>query len=487
MSDAEELAALRRMAELEDKAGGSTAPVATPTPVLQSRGLTQDVLRSLGLAARAGITGAAGSAFYGIPMAGADAIANAINFIPGMHLKPTSQLLQDVMTAVGLPKPEGTGENIGQGLATLVAGTGGLGNATMNKTLGFLPAKAPDIVKQQTRDQAIATGIKLPPTQAEAGIGSRMLEGLGGGARVNESAKFSNETVVQDLTRKALGLPADTPITESVLRNLKNAHYDAGYKPISGAGTMMNGGTYRKSLDSLVKQYENSSFPAAAKQEIANEVSKYRVRSFDAGHAMEQIKNLRADASSNFASRTNVPLAKTQLGIADALENSIELNLQAKGKNGADLLDAFRQARKGIAMTSAVERTLKAGTGSPNAPAMAALMNKGAPLTDELALIAKTTNAFPKAMALPVGGKPSPVQWPDYLMGSLAGGGVAAGLGPLSGALGLYPLLRGGAREAILSNPWQQGLIKGAGSMPFLQQPAVQNALPDLYQLWNQE
>lgn len=105
MGDREELQALRRLAELEAKAGGGVA-TATPSPEIKKRSTGEEVMRQLGLTARYGVEGAL-----------------ALPSLPGDVLGfKSSQGVSDLLTRIGLPKPEGKTERIVGDVARGMAG-----------------------------------------------------------------------------------------------------------------------------------------------------------------------------------------------------------------------------------------------------------------------------------------------------------------------------------------------------------------------------
>jgi hypothetical protein len=132
------------------------------------------------------------------------------------------------------------------------------------------------------------------------------------------------------------------------------------------------------------------------------------------------------------------------------------------------MLKQFRDSRKLMAKTYSVEKSLNQGSGDVVASKLAGQLARGKPLSGELLDIAKFAQSYPKAAqnVATIGSQPgiSPL---DFVSGGLYAGVGAAGGGALGGGegagvgtlAGLVPLLRGPARNAILSKQLQSLLI----------------------------
>ncbi len=116
--------------------------------------------------------------------------------------------------------------------------------------------------------------------------------------------------------------------------------------------------------------------------------------------ALRAIRKLREDASSNFTSEKpeKVSLARTQKGIANALEQLIDDNLAAGGNQ--QLLGNYRQARTMIAKAHDYMDALAPGNRVSGAQ-MAQAQVGGKPLSGGAADIAEVSGKFPGAVAPP--------------------------------------------------------------------------------------
>lgn len=470
-----------------------TGELDQPTPQPKQRTRTEDLLRQLGLTGRAGLTG-----LTGLASAAADVPFQLTNVGRAAFDKPPLELpsaaQQKLMTKMGLPVPEDTQESVVQALASMVAGTGDPVSRALQAATAASPAaqtysQIPASVKAKSIKELGDAGYKIPPSVADAGVGARTLEGLGGKARTAEMMAATNENVTNQLARKALGLPKDTPLTPDVIKAVDDAAFKQGYEPIINVGKITVGKAYRQDLKNIVARLEgDSSFPAAQKPEVLQEVMKYYadpvssrlIQSYTGKDAVIQARQLRLDAAANLKSGNNA-LGLAQRGIAKAIEDNIERNLGA----GSQMLKDFKDARVLMAKAHAVEDALVPGTGSVDALKMAAQASRKK-LTGELATIAKAGSVLRQAAAYPKSGTPPPINPGDQMI--MGAGGLTSMLNPLVGsAVITTPLARAGARLGVASTPFQKAFVHGSGQAPgpgIFGNPLTQRAIPSLYPLF---
>ncbi len=278
--------------------------------------------------------------------------------------------------------------------------------------------------------EATAEGYVIPPTQAQPSLKNRLLEGMAGKATVSQNASARNQEVTNRLSALSLGLPGDTPLTPSVLQEIRS-----------------NAGQAYKAVASLpVKPAEraNPMFNKPASPEI------------NPAKMVEDLKQTRNDAQAWFKAynRSASPEDLAKARAADSTSKRLETELEsyAAGMGQGDLVQGLRDARTLIAKTYSVERAMNPTTGNVDAQTLAKLAKKGV-LSGGLKVAANMASAFPKA-AQPVermGSLPqlSPLDW-------AAAGSMGAATGSPLAATGL--VARPLARAAALSAPVQRGL-----------------------------
>lgn len=393
-------------------------------------------------------------------------IANVAGRVPGV----APNLLQAIRTAgmtggnpitravggaitggasAGLVNPEdaGTGALIGGAAPSVFKLAGKAGNALGALVRG--PEVAPDLLAAAQKAQE--AGYVIPPTQVKASLGNRLLEGFSGKITTAQNASAQNQAVTNATAAKALGLPADVPMTPEVLKTVRDQAGQA-YQAIGQSGVIQPGKAYTEALDKIAAPHLTAAagFPGAKVSPVVDLVDSLRSQAFDASSAVAKIKELRSAADDAFRAG-NTDVARASKAAAGALEDAIEAHLQQTGAQ--DLLTQFRDARKLIAKTYTVEKAMNPATGTVDARKLGAQLAKGKPLSGELKDVAEFGLRFPKA-SQPIekmGSLPqtSPLDW--------------AALGTMSAATA-NPLYLAGvaarpaARAAVLSGPIQRRL-----------------------------
>lgn len=328
----------------------------------------------------------------------------------------------------------------------------------------------------QAIENAREAGYTMPPTQAGGGIVSRALEGLAGKASTAQAASIRNQEITNKLATKSLGLPEDTVLSPEVIKSVRDVAGKA-YDKISNTGEIITTDAYSKALDKIIEPFMKTAkaFPDAEISPVVNQIAGLRSKSFDAGAAVEKIKQLRTAADDAYRTGST-EIGKANKDAAKALEDAVEKHLEVIYSPG--LLKEFKDARQLIAKTYTVENAMNKTTGTVDAKKLADRLQRGKPMSEELKQIGEFGQAFPKAIQTPerIGGSIgiSPL---DYTVAGVTGGASLLGGedNTTSGALGLATLLaRPGARRLALSNPLQNRLAQQAAREP----GAVRQALP---------
>lgn len=386
------------------------------------------------------------------------AIAKPIGMIPSFA--KASPIAQGTVlgAASGAMTPVNTGAT-GAQMYGDVAQNIGMG-ASAGAVLGSVPMVAEMLRGQKPNPQVLSqvqqareAGYVIPPTQANPSFINRVIEGISGKVSTAQNASLRNQEVTNRLTAKSLGLPEDTVITPEILQNLRQTAGQA-YENLGASGVIKTSPKYIQALDNIepykdakkAVQYFNS--PEA--KPIIDTIDSLKTDTFDVSAALSKIKLLRNDADKAYRAGDSA-LGKTNKEASKILENTIE-NYLANTKQ-TDLLNKFKDARQLIAKTYTVEKALNQTTGSVNAKALAAQLQKGKPLSAELKTVAEFGQTFPKAVQTPeqMGSLTqfSPI---DYFAGVIGGGTT----GPAGATAALA---RPALRSLALSQPVQNRLL----------------------------
>ena len=273
--------------------------------------------------------------------------------------------------------------------------------------------------KAATLAEGRADGYVVQPSKVNPSFITNRLESIAGKAAVGQDAAKRNQEITNALAAKALGLPKDTNIGEPGLLD--------GFRKEQG------------------KVYEQISSLSG-----------------DAKSALNELKQARHDAKVqwNFFNKSGNPDALTAAKNADALSEMAtdELGREAREAGKSELVKALEDARTKIAKSYDIGRALNTSSGEVNAQTIGKILakRKEGGMTGELATIGKMANSFKDVMR-EGGNVPSPgVSGTDAAMSAVLGVAGGAGMGPAGIVAGGLPLLRGPARNLVLSPAYQK-------------------------------
>jgi len=213
---------------------------------------------------------------------------------------------------------------------------------------------------------------------------------------IEKEVALINQVKSGNVVRRELNLPENAPLTRDSMRDIRRQEYDAGYKPLEDVGRVRTDTDFKNSIQDLKSKYASvsESFPAASRDEVKKLIDAYNVSKFNSKDAMQHMRSLREDASSNFAKGEN-SLAKTQLALADLLKDEIFKQIKRDQRPNADaMIQRFEEARTRMAKSHAIENSIVEGTGSIDAKRLAKQLDMG--LTGGLETTAKLASAAPK-------------------------------------------------------------------------------------------
>jgi hypothetical protein len=354
------------------------------------------------------------------------------------------------------------------------AAVGGLLTAPTATLSAITTPKAPANLTQSqlVAERAIAQGATLPPTQVNPTILNRLLEGFSGKQQTGQVASIKNQEMVNAQARKALNLPEDTVITPQVLqdyRNVKGQAYDA----LRANPAYYSDKPFLTEINTKVAEVQKRGGLVKSGDELnlLNELKQLR---FDGDALVEKIKVLRSDSDVNFRSDKpdQVRLAQVQKFAANQLEDLAERNL--KNFNQPDVMDNFKQARKDIAKSYTIEKSLNAATGDVSGAKLGQRAATGKIVPSELQALADAAAAYPSAFqnTARIGSVPgiSPLD-----VGAAGIAAASSGNPSLLGTVMGRPAVRAGITSNLYqrnmlpsSQPQTPGLINRVSSNPLL-------------------
>lgn len=389
------------------------------------------------------------------------AVSSAMSPANGLRQFATNAALGGLSGASAGATKEATGSDaaaMAAGMLTVPAALSAM-NSAKAKIAATELRKQQNAVRDQTIADARKAGYVLSPSETNPTTLNQTLEGIAGKLSTRQLASQRNQEVTNQLARQSLGVSDNAALTPDLTQQVRREAYNTGYAPVESAGQIATGQDYADALKAIQSKYTGAarSFPSAVSDDVTNMVENLKVPQFDSGDAVKMTQILRDDASKNFRNG-DTGLGKAQRDAANAIENQIESGLSSQGMQGGDLLSGFRNARQLMAKSHTVEGAINEGSGNVQASKLAAALRKGKPLSGDLALAARTADAFPKDMQSPenMGAIPgiSPL---DVFSGATLGAlGSAATGSPVGALAAAVPAVRPMTRALLLSKPYQK-------------------------------
>lgn len=409
--------------------------------------------------------------------------------VPGANTLAGATLLGGGMGAAA-PTVEGESRalNVGLGAAGGAAGKvlgDKVSQFVANRLAASQAAGATAAAQNAPRDAALAAaraeGYAVPPTTVNPSATNRVIESIGGKAATAQQASTRNQGITNNLVRRALGLNADDALTEDALQALRVKAGQA-YQAIKDVPGRFNADAmFARDLSALSKDFSTAAreFPDIVKDEAIQTLQKSLAKpDMSPTAAMEVIKKLRSDATSNFKAfddPAKIALAKAQRQAADAVEGLIERNLIRNGQG--NLVPAFRDARTLIAKTHDVEAALLEG-GNVSAKSLAKIMDKKGNMTGDLEKVAKFAANFERSAQNPTQAAGAGVSnLAPYGSALLGGAGFGVG-GPVGGVAGaLAPLVAPPAARSVMLSDLYQRLLATPSYGPSAGQKALSSVV----------
>lgn len=353
------------------------------------------------------------------------------------------------------------------GEAALLRKAGQKAPEAMQK-VGDLLEKKPALTATQAKTlrDAQKQGFVVAPTSVGTRPVASALQGVGGKAAVEQMADIRNAKVLSDLAKKELGIPANQDITPDTIKAARASHLQV-YSQIAQLPTPFKA---TNAYLTRIQQLGGDLMKVARQHpDIVNVDAIKRIQqslstpTMPPSTAMALIRQLRADASATLdraavqekPSAEQLALGRAQRGAADAIEKMVEVNLRASGQ--PQMYQAFKQARRQIAVSHDIESALNPATGHLDPQKLVRLESSAGNrrFSGPLKTAVRFAQAFPNSMRNPAGKAPGTYGTLDTL---LAAGGGFSGHPYVGVPLALSrPLLR----QAALSKPVQSALTKG--------------------------
>jgi hypothetical protein len=395
--------------------------------------------------------------------------------IPGANTVAGAGLIG---AATGALQPSvSTGETLRNTALGGALGAGGqaVGNAVAAGAQRILASRATaatnaetvNAVRDSTLKQSQDVGYVVPPTATNPSLKNTALESASGRYATKQAAQVKNQQVTNRLAAEDLGLPANQPITQQALNDVR-AKAGQVYAQVKKAGTIQTDADYLNALTSITNASEDvaKAFPGAttpAADKIDTLVNSLSQDSFSAAQAVEYAKRLRQQSAANFklagrsANPEDLALAQAQSKGANALEEMIGRHLDSTGK--PDLLKEFQDARKSIAKSYTVDAALNDATGNVDARILAKQLERNAGIDGGLRKAGEFGQAFGEVAGEPVKGPGvSKLAFASAAGGALLGQPQLLAL-PVASTIARKTLLSGPVNRALATPTYAPGAL----------------------------
>lgn len=286
---------------------------------------------------------------------------------------------------------------------------------------------------KMTFNDARNLGFVTEPSQVRQP--SSKLESIAGKAAIAQGAVEKNQEVANKLAAQAIGLSPDTPLSGELLKALKTQTM----QPYEAVDQVFNQMKQQGKLDYFSRYHSPSlkeDYVKASQNERGLWNSYMRDPTVDKRNAAEA------------ASQHTKDVFKDIMNVAEASGNP-------------NLPKQVLQAKQMYAKINDVENSMNVGTGNVSMPTLGRMLDHGRPLSGELKIIGKFANAFPRSAREIERTPPSGFSGTDASSAAVLGTiGSAASGSPYGLAAAGLPLLRGPARSILLSNRYQNNLLR---------------------------
>jgi len=164
------------------------------------------------------------------------------------------------------------------GMAVSMATPAAITSAAQARQARLQAEQARNAVRDLTIRAGQAEGYVVTPGSITPSAQNVLLERLGGKTRTQQEAASQNQQVTDRLSRRALSLPDNAPLTRENMRQIREQEYQRGYTPINNIGVVRADQDFDSALNKILAAHTGAgrSFPNAIPQPVQKLVDGYR-------------------------------------------------------------------------------------------------------------------------------------------------------------------------------------------------------------------
>lgn len=293
-------------------------------------------------------------------------------------------------------------------------------------------------------------------------------------------AKLAQENATRygNIAKAEMGIPENTPLTSGLPFAQAREKASAPYETIRKLGTLAPDESVVQKIEGL---YDSTVIGGKTSENAITSLIADATNKINSGlngaDVVKSISDLRKKATKAYNSNASTPemidVADVRMGIANALEDLIESNVQ-----DPKTLTAFRKARADMAKIYSYEGATDLTTGRVDPQKLKRMLDKGVPLSGDAEAIARIAGNFPDTVTLSIPTKSGISQLVrSSVPGTIGAGiGVLTGVGPIvGGALGAAA---GKIGTKVGANRVASAAYQAANAVPEDFRPPVNNLRP---------
>lgn len=289
--------------------------------------------------------------------------------------------------------------------------------------------------------EANRLGILIDPAISNPTKGNKLRELLVDPIELHNKLAKGNETKYGDIAKAEMGIPETTPLTSSKPFEQARAAAAKPYDEIRKLGPLQADDQIIQKIESL---YDSNIIGGKTSENAIQSLISDAVSKINGGltgdDVVKSLSDLRKKATKAYNSNASTPemidVADVRMGIANALEDLIEANV-----NKPEQLTAFKKARADLAKIYSYEGATDLTTGRVDPQKLKRMLDKGVPLSGDAEAMARIAGNFPETTSL------NPVKREG--LQRFTRGGPLGTVGAAIGSVGNWPgVIAGGALGA---------------------------------------
>lgn len=430
---------------------------------------TMPAARAEGLGATAGRVGRAGARGAALGVAGlpnyvADLAVRGTNSLGLTQAELPSTRFERFLTQLGLPAPQSNLERFVGGTTEMLGGMYGPGVGSIAKAMpGRLPPVAPTAA-DVARQNALAAGYKLAPTEVRKTPIGNILESLSFPSKLRQELGVINQRIADTSLARHAGV---RELSGPELDGAINKVWNATYKPLVDKPVPVPNMSFSllPDLQSILAKTAGLQGSPMYRKDIGKQLYKL-VRNYKTDELVATIKDLNTMADDAFAAaKPDTRLGHAMAQAADLLEARLATAV------GPDKMSEYQAGRRAIAELAAMRKATIDPTGHIDMAQLGNMLRKRKPLTGPLYIAGQAAKSFPRVMGSRVNAETELLDRVSPGLGVSPIGGLFQALGAPTRAFLKGDLYQSHLREPGMSEPMRRALV----AMPSLLSSGLSN------------